>query len=271
MIALSTEEMALATLLPLVMATTEIVRYAHRRCSAHIKARCIRRIARLVIAGEDPSDNDIRALRLRYTTSTITESASFVAEHIYGDAYHRVTLLLEMCKIENGKCWGALREVVNTIVGYPNCAIRYLARLSTPLSWYEVAVISQLLRRASIPIAYTPLLTSRSRNLQLVGIYICDALSITDAEPHLQHLCGEEESEVATNALYALCTIRGDITTPQARSAMARLSTHQRTSLLRHMVWACYSLRSSAQLLNREERIRFAQRVNTYKCKIVCN
>lgn len=271
MIALSNEEITLATLLPLVVAVTEIVRSVHRRYTSLIRARCIARIARMAVAEEDPSDGEIRALRLYYTSSTIAEATAFVAEHIYGDSYHRISLLQEVCHIDKGKGWGELREVVNTIVGYPNCAIQYLARLTTPLSWYEVAVLSQLLRRTGAPIAYTPLLTSQSRNLQLVGIYICDSLSITDAEPHLQRLCEVEDSEVARASLYTLCTLRGDITTPQVECAIARFSPNQRASLLRHLVWACYSLRTCSRLLTRKECISFSQRLNTYKSKIVCN
>ena len=271
MIALSNEDILLASLLPLVVAAAEIVRTIHHHCITRIKARCIARIARMVVAEEDPSDGEIRALRLCYPTSTIAEAASFVAEHIYGDNYHRVSLLLEVCRIDSGKRWGELREVINTIVSYPNCAIKHLARESTPLSWYEVAAISQLLRRTGAPIAYTPLLSSQSRNLQLVGIYICDSLSITDAEPHLQRLCKEADKEVARAALYTLCTLRGDITTPQVECAVTRLSPNQRASLLRHLVWACYTPRSCSRLLTHEECIRFSQRLNTYKCKIVCN
>ncbi len=157
------------------------------------------------------------------------------------------------------------------VMARPERAIRYVARLTHRLSLHDVAMLSQLMRRAGVPIAYTPLLTSQSHNLQLIGIYLCEHLSIVDAEPLLQQLCTSEDIGVSHAALYAICTLRGDISTSEVKQAVMHLSPSQRDALIRHMIYSCYSLRSCAHLLDSKEQRCFTQRLNAYKCRIACN
>jgi hypothetical protein len=161
--------------------------------------------------------------------------------------------------------------MVALIAARPSRAVRYITQFKEELSLHEVAVLVQLMRRAGVAIAYTPLLCSPNRNLQLVGIYLCGHFSITDAEPHLQRLVESEDGEVAYQALQTLCSIHGDISTQQVGRALRRLLPHQRISFVMRAVHNCYSLRSCAHLLTREEQMLFLQRTNSYKCRIVCN
>lgn len=265
------EELLLALYLPVTVVVAQIAHATSRRYATYLKVRCITRIAKMVVASEEPEDWEMRSLRISYGAKIVTEGANFVVDNIYGDALCRVNLILEVCEVGDGYDWNEIGEVVEAVNGYPDSAIPYIARLSHPLSWYEVALLSQRLRRSGVPIAYSLLLTSSSRNLQLIGIYICDSLSIIDAEAHLQKLCNSEDGEVARAALYTICTIRGDIITPEVKEAVSNLAPCQRSSLLRHILFSCYSLRSCHPLLSHEERVRFKQRLSTYKCQILCN
>ncbi|MBR4969737.1 MAG: hypothetical protein IKY57_06245 [Alistipes sp.] len=312
MIVALNEEVALAVALPMIMVLTQTIHSMRRGYRTSATARCIMQIAKLVAVPEEPSDGDIRRLRLRFSSSTLIDAAAFVSEHIYGEALYRLSFIVEECEIDHHllksirrattrqrrvKLLAKLSQLASVsvaaeysegyldepeqdirtyataslIMAHPERAIRYIARLRHNISLHDAAMFAQLMRRAGAPIAYTPLLTSKSRNLQLIGLYLCEHFSIVDAEPLLQQLCESEDATIAQTALFALCTIQGDITTPQVKRAVERLLPHQRDALIRHMVYSCYSLRSCANLLGREERLRFAQRLNSYKCQIVCN
>jgi hypothetical protein len=154
---------------------------------------------------------------------------------------------------------------------HPERSICYIAKFSPLMTAYEVAMVTQLMRRVGAPMAYTPMLVSQSKNIQLVGICLVEQLLIVDAEAHLQRLAESETEEVAFAALHALCAIRGDISTLQVARAMKRFAPHHRASLLRHAVLSCYSLQSCAAAFNGEERNRFLQMSNSYKCSMLCN
>lgn len=305
------EELLVALALPLVAVVGELSHGVYVRLRLHIMARCIFQISDMIIAAEEPSDEEMRSLRLQFPAGVILDSALFVAGKVYGDALARLALIVEVCDIDyrlierikrtNGASrarylakLSALTHAT-TIAEYaelyledehrntrfyamatllsarPDRAVRYIARFDKSFSLFEVALLTQLLRRTGAPIAYTPLLLSQNRNLQLVGIYLSGHFSIVDAEPHLQRLAESEDEEVSYMALQTLCAIRGDISTRQVGTAMQRLLLHQRHSFLLHAVQNCYSLRSCSHLLAREERTLFAQRVNSYKCQMVCN
>jgi LemA protein len=183
-------------------------------------------MASMITSCEEPRDEVIRGLQLRYSTNTILESAIFIAEHIYGNSLYRLTTIIEVCEVDYhllramhkggakerasllarlsrlshiGSMVGFAEEglrdterevqlyaTATLIASHPERAIGYIAKLKAPLSLYEVAILTQLMRRAGTPIAYTPLLLSDNRNLQYTGIYICAQLAIVDAEEHLQ-------------------------------------------------------------------------------------
>ena len=261
------EEVALAVVLPIFVAAVEVAHSTHRRLRSYTRARCVARIARMISAEEEPCDKEIQMLRLRYSSSTILDSATFIAEHIYGTVLHRLDLIMEECREERWRN----NDIEGAIDLHADYAIRHIARLEEALSWHKVAQLVQIMRRSGTPLAYSPLLSSRNRNLQLIGIYICDLFSITDAERHLQRLVDSEDGDVAYTALLTLCTIRGDISAPQIEGALQRILPHQRTAFILHAVQCCYSLQSCVHLLSRDECTTFAQRIDSYKSEIVCN
>ena len=267
-----TEEIAIALALPLLMVVTQAAHSLYRRLCDHIRVRCIVHISRLIMASEEPTDRDILSLRWRFTLETITDAARFISEHLYGSAHHRLMLITEVFEVDISPLHDSeLRDTSTFIEAYPDQAIRYIARVSQSLSWYEVALLTQLMRHTGISIVYTPLLTSRNRNLQIIGVYLSELFTITDAEPHLQRLTSSDDNEVAYMALLTLCSIRGDISSPQVACAIERLAAYQRATFIRHAVQACYSPLSCATLLSPEEQRLFTQQLNSYKCQIRCN
>lgn len=261
------EEVILAMALPIFVVVAQVAHSTHRRLRTYIKARCVAHIARLISAEEEPCDREILKLRLRYPSGILLDSATFIAEHIYGSVLHKLDLIMEECHEDSWR----YDEIEGAIDLYADYAIRHIARLEEPLSWHKVAQLVQIMRRSGTPLAYTPLLTSRNRNLQLIGIYICELFSIADAEHHLQQLLKSEDCEVVYTALLTLCSIRGDLSAPHIKSALQRIASHQRTAFILHAVQCCYSLRSCAHLLGRDECATFAQRIDSYKSEIVCN
>ena len=272
MISSMSEEIALALSIPLLVAVTNVLIVVRRRLLLYAKSRCVARVTSMIVAKEEPSDEDIRALRMRFSERTILDSVTFISEYIYGVALNRLSLIIEVCRVPYSPISSnRLNEVATLIALYPDYAIRHIARFDMPLFWCDVALLAQLMRRAGTSIAYTPLLISQNRNLQLIGLYFCGHFSIVDSEPYLQQLIGSEDNEIAYISLLSLCAIHGDISTPQVSRALNRLLPHQRASFLRYATQACYSLRSCAHLISREEYKLFAQRINSYKCQIVCN
>ena len=301
----------MASVLPLSLAVVRIGGAAYRRLRGYAVARCVARISEMVVAEVEPSDRDIRSLRYRYTVGVVLDSVLFVAEKIYGDALNRIVLIVEDCELDyyllglirrksgsqRVRNLSKLSLLTNATIAVeraeiyldephrtsrfcamaalvaarPNRAIHYIGSVDDELTLYEVAVLTQLMRRAGTAIAYTPLLVSQNRNLQLVGIYLCEHFSIIDAEPHLQRLVVSEDKDVAYLALQALCAIHGDISNSRVGAVLQRLTPCQRISFILRSVYNCYSLRSCAHHLTHEERIMFSQRVNSYKCRIVCN
>lgn len=296
--------------LPLMFVIVQEGGKIYSRLRRYILARCVGRISNMIMTEEEPSDWEMRFLRWFYPMKVVIDSVHFVADKIYGNRLYRLALIAEVCEIDRyllnmvGRKQRASRNDLYSKLSYlpysvsvaeytedliaesergcfyamaavvsarPERAMRYIAHYSGQLSLHEVAVLAMLLRRTGSSIAYTPLLTSQNRNLQLVGIYLCEHFSLIDAEPYLQRLAESADMEVSYSALLAICAVRGDLSTSHVGSALSQLTTYQRNAFILRAVHNCYSLRSCIHHLTREERSNFSKRVNSYKCRIVCN
>ena len=305
------EEIALAFVAPILLAVAHLAHSTYKRVRTYATARCIAQISSMIVAKVEPDDEEIFSIRHRYTKSVILEAILFISEHIYGSATNRLSLIVEVCGvdcyivnmvkrsggsnrantisklsilthitmaiecaeiyIENDNREVRFFSMATLVTTRPERAIRYIAKFDSSLSLYEVAILAHLMRRAGAPIAYTPLLTSQNRNLQLIGIYISNLFSIADAEPHLQQLIESDDREVAYIALHTLCSIRGDISSQSTGYALKQLAPFQRATFIRHAVQECYSLHPCKQYLSAEEQTLFLQRLSSYKCRIACN
>ncbi len=311
MITALNEEILISFALPLLAIATQTILPLYKRLHTYAKAQCIVRVSRMIMAEEEPTDEKMRTLRLQFPLAIILDAVIFISEHIYGNSLNRLSLVVEVCEIDyyligkirrsrgNEKAYllsklSRLPHATTVIeqaevylehqrqdvrfyataalvTARPERAIKYILRLDHALNWYQIAVLTQLMRSVGAPIAYTPMLASQNRNLQLIGIYLCEHFSIVDAEPHLQQLVESEDEEVLCLSLLSLCSIRGDISTKRVGRAIARLSPSLRDAFLRHAVQTCYSLRSCAHHISREESDIFSQRITSYKCQITCN
>ena len=297
--------------LPFVLVVAQAGGAAYRRLRGYAVARCVAKISAMIMAEEEPSDRAMRSLRSRYSVGVVFDSALFVSETIYGDALNRLVLVAEVCGLHChlldaiGRSRGLQRvrhlakipllanaamvaeyaeaymdETCNDthffamaalISARHDRAIRYIARYDAPLTLYQVALLTSVMRRRGVVMAYTPLLASSNRNLQMVGIYLTHHFSCADAEPHLQRLVESGDRELSYMALLTICAIRGDISTPEVCEALQQLAPHQRHAFILGAVQSCYSLRSCAHHLSREECLTFAHRLKSYKCQLLCN
>lgn len=305
------EVATIASLLPLSFAVVQMGYVAYKRIRSFAVARCVARISKMIMAEEEPDDVEIRSLRYRFSMGVVLDSAIFVAEKIYGLQLHRLMLIIEVCELDyyllgcvrrsrgarrvhnlskmsfltNATMVAEYAEVymdkgcsdtnfyamAALVAARPERAMQYLERCKFSLNLHEVAVISYLMHRAGVALAYTPMLSSPNRNLQMVGIYLANHFSLLDAEEQLQRLVCSEDEEVAYMALLTLCAIHGDISTCQVGRAVQSLAPHQRIAFILRAVYNCYSLSSCEHHLSNEERAIFSHRINSYKCRIVCN
>jgi len=265
-------EILLAVAMPILVVATQAACALRNHLITYTTAQCITRMASMMVSPDEPSDEEMYALRQRYSSSTLLNAIAFISEHTLGNRLNRLALIIEVCDIAYSPMYGSrLCETAILIEAYPQHAIKHLARLSTPLTWHEIAILIHLMRRAGVPIAYTPMLTSQNRNLQLIGLYLCEQFSIVDAEPHLQHLVTSSDKDIAYISLLTLCSVRGNISTPHVEQVLSQLAPHQRLNFIRHAVQSCYSPHSCTRLLTKRENSLFKERINSYKCQIVCN
>ena len=306
-----TEEIVVALASPLLMVVAQLTHSTYKKLYSYATTQCIVQISNIIMAKVEPDDEELHSIRRRFTKKVLLDAVLFISEHIYGTATNRIALIVEVCGldyyilnqiegkrdteranllaklsrlapltvtveyaeiyIEDGNRDSRFYSMVALVATRPERAVQYITRFNSPLTLHETAILANLIHRIGAPIAYTPLLTSQNRNLQLLGIYISNLFAIADAEPHLQQLIESDEREIAYIALLTLCSVRGDISSQNTGYALRRLLQFQRTTFIRHAVLECYSLHSCAQLLSTEEQTLFSQRLSSYKCRILCN
>ena len=295
---------------PCLILITQVAYSLSTHYTSNARARCVADIMQLICANKECLDDDILNLRHRFSHKTMLAATLYISKNIYGNELYRLASIVELCGVDyrlirhsTSLCkWKrayrleALSHIPTTpatfecaelniehnrhlsfysamtlISSRPEYAMRYISQLQHDLSLYEVALLAELLRRRSGAIAYTPLLTSENRNLRLLGVYIVQSLLAVDAEAYLQQISIGDDYELALSALHTLCSIRGNIASSSVRHLFNSLPHCHRNLFLRNAVQACYSTRACASLLNSEEYTRLIGRINSYKCRIVCN
>lgn len=290
----------------LALQTATLLRTRH---NSRRQARCVGDIISFICAPHEPHDDSIATLRHRYSQATLLRAILFVADNIYGDELYRLASIVEICGVDYRLIHTIQRHqgirraealkhlsllplsptifdmaesyidrerhtsfyaTAALVASRPERAVRYIARLRHDLSLYEVAWLVELLRRQG-SIAYTPLLNSENHNLRLLGVYVVASLIAVDAEPALQRLLNDPKSHIALYSLYTLCSLQGDISSSNTKRLFRRVEPHHRKAFIRHAVQSCYSSLACSPLLNREEHTSLLGRINSYKCRIVCN
>lgn len=246
-----------------------------------------------------------------YSDNTLIDSLIVISKTLYGELLYRLALLIEVCDLEGkmlrridsevgasrlrllgSMAWLPLSyrttEAMSRLLEYgcgteqfcalstlvalqPHRAIKLIADYSAPISIYEAATLFAIMRGRGSAIAYSPLLASENRNLQLLGVYIVQHFSLGDAAEYLYKIVGSHDSELSLAALYAIGSIGGDIARSEVFAALGSLTPRQRNSIIGELVLWRYPLEVCHQLLDSEECVEFQRRVNSYKTTILCN
>lgn len=93
---MTTLVLILAMLIAVVV--IEMAHSAHRRSSRMNRVRCIEQIAALLMSHDEPSDDDIYQLRIRFSDREILDAVVFVASRICGARLYKLSLVVEMCE-----------------------------------------------------------------------------------------------------------------------------------------------------------------------------
>ncbi|MBR4850051.1 MAG: hypothetical protein IKV09_03890 [Alistipes sp.] len=292
-----------------LLATQQILLFRNHRTERQ-KARCVGEIMLLLKPSRNINDDDITTLSDHFSESTLREAILFISDNIYGQEAFRLASIIEICGVDyrilhlvhrfcDTSCTAQLATLshlpltpalfelaedfidrerqpsfyatVALVATQPERAICYISYLRHNLSIYEVARLAEIMRRRGSTIAYTPLLNSENYNLQLLGVYIAASFSATDAEPALQKMLVHSDKRLALYALYALCSLRGNISSEGVQQLFNTLKPYHRKAFIRHVVQACYSSLACSPLLNEEEYTSLCNRINSYKCRMICN
>lgn len=94
------EEFILVLIPPSLFMAFCLLYSVYRAIHTYAKANCTRHIAEMMVTTHEPHDEDIRTMLLRYPSSIILEAVLFISEHIYGNAIHRLSLIIEVCEVD---------------------------------------------------------------------------------------------------------------------------------------------------------------------------
>lgn len=250
----------LSLIMPSALLLTALLRGAHLSLQRRQQRRCISSIIRVLHNTEPLEQEEFLHLRRQHSAATLGRVFATITATFRGPIVEEALRIGNSCNLS-----------FHAILRRPDHAIVYVSRVKRALSLCEVAHLTATLVANNAPVAYTPLLSSRNRNLQLVGLYIVYHFGFVDAEHLVQQMVGSREPTVATLAIHTLCSICGDMRTRGVIAHFERLSAPRRLALMRHAVQSCYSPQSVAHLLNTQERHEFEGRVSSYKCSILCS
>ncbi len=152
-----------------------------------------------------------------------------------------------------------------------NNITHHIAAYKERLTPLEVSYIVETLRRGTITVAYQPLLTSQSHNLNIVGLALVSHFGIESASDMVASLVEQSTShQVRAMAIDTLTSMHLPIAIPALRHYITTLRRPQRYSLLRHIAAAGYSEQSIKAIVTSDESQYYHSIVNSYKVKIEC-
>lgn len=249
----------LSLLMPTAFIVTALLRKGYFTLQGEWQRRCLSRVVKMIENGEARQQKPISHLR-RFPPKVLCTSLDTIIHTLRGDTTDDAIHLGEACNIS-----------FHAILRRPDHAIVYIARVERPITLCEAAHLTSTLLANNTPMAYTPLLSSRNRNLQLVGLHLVYHFGFVDAEHLIQQMVANGEPTISTLALHTLCSICGNMRTHRVVSHFEGLSEHRRLAIVRHAVQSCYSPHSLAHLLTRQEQQEFEGRVSSYKSSILCS
>ena len=139
-------------------------------------------------------------LQQRFSTNTLHASFHTVVGTFRGRVIDHTLLLGEACGLS-----------FHPILRRPDHAIVHISKIGRPLTLCEAAHLTATLVANNSPIAYTPLLSSHNRNLQLIGLNLVYRFGFIDAEHLVNHLVVSNEPTISDLAIHTLCAICGAV------------------------------------------------------------
>lgn len=152
------------------------------------------------------------------------------------------------------------------LVADPGQAIPLLRDFPDPLSRFECAELTALMRRGALPLPCEPLLQASEENLRRVGLCIARHFGIDGVRGLVLGLTSDDR--VGCEAMETLCDLH--LAFPRRTDVSdGALSAEQKRALLRRAAYEGYALRAVEHLLCGEERIAFERLAATYKSAVL--
>lgn len=136
----------------------------------------------------------------------------------------------------------------------PERCIDILAECDRKLSPLDISEILMMLKRGLIPVAYQPMIQSKHRNVQLLGLCIVRHFGIVESEEYIARAAASEDEWVRSAALFTLCSLRLTLDRPEVRHAAAAMGISERRIWYRHLAADGYSLRALEHILSDSDR-----------------
>ncbi len=147
----------------------------------------------------------------------------------------------------------------------------HIASYDEHMTPFELAYIIDRIRQGELKVAYHPLLSSHSHNLNLLGLSIVRLFEIGSAEDLLLEFITKKQSiELRTEALYTLASMRLDISGPEVRLLLRDLNRATRAHFMRYCAREGYCESVINSVATEQERGLFHSISNRYKIKIEC-
>ena len=166
------------------------------------------------------------------------------------------------------------RTMLVRIAAEPSSAVRLLSEFPYPLTHFEMAELTSMLRRGLLPLAYAPLLVSENRNLRMLGLNIVRLFGITESEHRLLAILSDEDvrdEEFRDETVYILASLHLSVSRNAVVEHIRSMKPERRRALFRRLASEGYSVAALMRLAEGEEQLYIESLVASYKRTLVCH
>lgn len=152
----------------------------------------------------------------------------------------------------------------------PQTALFRIEHFGHSLLPCEAGEILHHLRRGLLPIAYRPLIESRSGNLRRLGLAIVRQFSIEEVDDALwQMVADRTDDELAAAALDTLMTLHRPLRRRPLVEYLDGIAREERYAVMRRLAREGYSSRQVQRLFGERRTAAFGRLVESYKASLV--
>lgn len=159
-----------------------------------------------------------------------------------------------------------------TIAADPKSAVGILDKYPWPLTRFEMAELTAMLRRGLLPLAYAPLLESENRNLRMLGLDIIRIFGIAESEHRLLAMIadGGTSDELRDEAVHTLVALHLPVSRHTVAECIRSMPAEKRGELFRRLIREGYSAAALADIADGEELEYVESLAASYKRTLVC-